>query len=643
MNRQFHSYKTLFLQNLNPRNSSYGGVLLFNDRSLTMATVAPPAHEAADLLKNLSLNSQTKSLEILEPTKKSSVDTGKGQVLPGNFMDPTMAYFPNGYPSTAYFYGGYDGTTNDWGDYSRYADPSVVDLAHGIYGYGYAPYGPYSPAGSPVPTVGHDGQLYGAQNYQYSSPYFQPLTPTSGQFSATVAYPKGEITTHTAAGQLPLASGANKGIFYGGGIGVGLKESTGPVPMRPTTYENSAFNINGSYGRSSQNGYQDLRYSYDGSLCYGPQVRNNCVASRTQNHLLTPRPMSCVNTTAYGQYGNTCQSGYGYGTNAYDLQNNEFNPRGRPNGFFSYSSGSSDYLNELNRGPRTTTTKNLKPTTPITIAVKGQNITLSPTIKIENKSKEVEEFNVTPDREQYNKTGFPETYADAKFFVIKSYSEDDVHKSIKYNVWASTQNGNKKLDAAFQEAQQKYGSCPVFLFFSVNTSGQFVGVAEMVGPVDFDKSLGYWQQDKWIGCFPVKWHIVKDIPNILLKHIVLEYNEYKPVTNSRDTQEVNVERGLQMIKIFKEHSSKQCILDDFQFYEDRQRKIQEIKAKQQQIRTHAWEGKPVIGEKFKEGRKVEVKKSEDLVNEVKLANSVQDIVAEPAENKMLLNGLALGC
>lgn len=72
----------------------------------------------------------------------------------------------------------------------------------------------------------------------------------------------------------------------------------------------------------------------------------------------------------------------------------------------------------------------------------------------------------------------------------------------------------------------------------VNTSGQFVGVAEMIGPVDFSKTLDYWQQEKWIGCFPLKWHIVKDVPNSILKHITLENNENKPVTNSRDTQDV---------------------------------------------------------------------------------------------------------
>jgi YTH domain-containing family protein len=74
----------------------------------------------------------------------------------------------------------------------------------------------------------------------------------------------------------------------------------------------------------------------------------------------------------------------------------------------------------------------------------------------------------------------------------------------------------------------------------VNTSGQFVGVAEMVGPVDFNKTLEYWQQDKWSGCFPLKWHIVKDVPNNILKHIIIENNENKPVTNSRDTQEVRI-------------------------------------------------------------------------------------------------------
>lgn len=108
----------------------------------------------------------------------------------------------------------------------------------------------------------------------------------------------------------------------------------------------------------------------------------------------------------------------------------------------------------------------------------------------------------------------------------------------------------------------------------------------MTGRVDFSKNVEYWQQDKWIGCFPVKWHIVKDVPNSLLKHITLENNENKPVTNSRDTQEVKLEQGLQLLKIFKDHTSRQCILDDFDFYEDREKRIREKKAKQQQFQKH---------------------------------------------------------
>ncbi|KAJ4874427.1 evolutionarily conserved C-terminal region 8 [Raphanus sativus] len=160
------------------------------------------------------------------------------------------------------------------------------------------------------------------------------------------------------------------------------------------------------------------------------------------------------------------------------------------------------------------------------------------------------------------------------FFVIKSYREDDIHKSIKYSVWSSTLNGNKKLDSAYQESQKKVaeksGTCHVFLFFSVNASGQFCGVAEMTGRVDYEKSMDFWQQDKWTGYFPVKWHIIKDVPNPQLRHVILENNENKPVTNSRDTQ-VRLLQGSEVLNIFKNYVAKTSILDDFEFYENREK------------------------------------------------------------------------
>ncbi|XP_010102694.2 uncharacterized protein LOC21398585 isoform X1 [Morus notabilis] len=182
-------------------------------------------------------------------------------------------------------------------------------------------------------------------------------------------------------------------------------------------------------------------------------------------------------------------------------------------------------------------------------------------------------------RNKCNQPDFVTEYKDAKFFVIKSYSEDNVHKSIKYGVWASTPSGNKKLDAAYREAKEK--DIPIFLLFSVNCSAQFCGVAEMVGPLDFNNNVDYWLQDKWTGQFPVKWHIIKDVPNSQFRHIIIKDNDNKPVTNSRDTQEVELKHGNDMLNILKNHEDCSSILDDFDFYEERQKAMEERKAGQQ--------------------------------------------------------------
>ncbi|KAK3160776.1 hypothetical protein QOZ80_1BG0064310 [Eleusine coracana subsp. coracana] len=180
---------------------------------------------------------------------------------------------------------------------------------------------------------------------------------------------------------------------------------------------------------------------------------------------------------------------------------------------------------------------------------------------------------------EYNRHDLRVDYTYAKFFVIKSIGEADVHKSIKYGVWSSSSSGNIKLDNAFRDAdrisKRNNTKCPVFLFFSVNGSGHFCGMAEMVGPVDFQRDMDFWCQDKWSGCFPVRWHIVKDIPNYSLQHITLQNNEYKPVTHSRDTQEIPYIPGITVLKIFKDIKVKECLFDDFMRYE-----VEEARVKQ---------------------------------------------------------------
>lgn len=107
----------------------------------------------------------------------------------------------------------------------------------------------------------------------------------------------------------------------------------------------------------------------------------------------------------------------------------------------------------------------------------------------------------------------------ARFFVIKSYTEDDVHKSLKYEIWSSTEPGNKRLDKAFKDTA---GRGPIYLFFSVNASGHFCGMAEMLTPVDYTRSSTVWASDKWKGVFKVRWIFVRDIPNSNLRHIKLK-------------------------------------------------------------------------------------------------------------------------
>lgn len=65
----------------------------------------------------------------------------------------------------------------------------------------------------------------------------------------------------------------------------------------------------------------------------------------------------------------------------------------------------------------------------------------------------------------YNPTTFDTKPTFARYFVIKSFTEDDVHKSLKYEIWSSTDPGNKRLDKAFKETA---GRGPIYLFFSVN-------------------------------------------------------------------------------------------------------------------------------------------------------------------------------
>ena len=170
-----------------------------------------------------------------------------------------------------------------------------------------------------------------------------------------------------------------------------------------------------------------------------------------------------------------------------------------------------------------------------------------------------------------NASLFEKVDSNSKYFVIKSFSEEDVHKSIKYGVWSSSKNGNLTLTNAYNITKEKNGN--VYLFFSCNGSGRFTGICRMKTPCDENKHFEFWTQDnKWPGLFDVEWLFIKDVPFKEFKDIIITMKdgEIKPISNSRDTQEIPFEQAKIMIERISKYQNSNTILEHFEFYDLRQ-------------------------------------------------------------------------
>ncbi|KAJ1400488.1 YTH domain [Sesbania bispinosa] len=510
----------------------------------------------------------------------SSIGDVGGSVKEGDMdheylsTDQNVPYPAGGY--YGYYYPGYGGFYGESDNQGYYVGADAVDLQYpvmqadnGSYVYlmpgfqtGYSSYFPMSPTGV-------DGQYVGHHVYPPGSIFQQPIG-SPGYFSASLPY--GELLPSMYSWDPSLTT---QDVSQG------------------NAYNELAGKPNGRSNLSSQNHTGGIlsKSVLPPNLSNPSEVKGSTpILEVSSTHVKRNQPKqankapicgSALHSDAKGCLPITKFPTYNQGKGGFLYPNNLLNAKTNTKAWVSteklkFRSKVNDSLNEQNQGPRTANAKGA--------LLSGGNA--ARTLAVDGSGNGNNKIRT----DQYNLPDFPTKYDHALFFVIKSYSEDDIHKSIKYNVWASTPNGNKRLDSAFQDAQkrmdEKGSKCPVFLFFSVNASGQFCGVAEMTGRVDFNKSMDFWQQDKWNGYFPVKWHIIKDVPNPQLRHIILENNDYKPVTNSRDTQEVTFPQGVEMLNIFKNHVARTSILDDFEFYESRQKVMQEKKIRQSMPHTN---------------------------------------------------------
>lgn len=159
----------------------------------------------------------------------------------------------------------------------------------------------------------------------------------------------------------------------------------------------------------------------------------------------------------------------------------------------------------------------------------------------------------------------------SRFFVIKSFSEEDVHKGIKYKVWCSTKHGNSQLNNAYYST--KDNGAEVYLFYSCNGSGRYVGVSRLASGLDETNSFKYWTQDqKWAGLFDIEWVFLKDVPFKAFKGIDIKMKDgqIKPVTYSRDSQEIPFTEGKKMLETIEHFTNSNTILEHFEYYDLRQ-------------------------------------------------------------------------
>jgi len=122
----------------------------------------------------------------------------------------------------------------------------------------------------------------------------------------------------------------------------------------------------------------------------------------------------------------------------------------------------------------------------------------------------------------------------------------------------------------------------------VVNSGQFAGVAQMVGEVRFNLIFNYWWEElKWSGNFPVKWVYVKDLHHDAVAHLSADDT---PITRLKDGSYVPRATGVEVLRSFRATDFVSDIFEAFKFMDGREEKlrykrdkvysyIQELKAK----------------------------------------------------------------
>ena len=144
----------------------------------------------------------------------------------------------------------------------------------------------------------------------------------------------------------------------------------------------------------------------------------------------------------------------------------------------------------------------------------------------------------------------------------------------------------------------------------------------MKSTCDFNKSFELWTQDgKWMGLFDVEWLFIKDVPFKEFKdiNITMKDGEIKPVSNSRDTQEIPFEQAKIMIEKIAKYQNSNTILEHFEFYDMRQDNYE----KNMKMKNNINQNQPQLNQNVNNANNTNANNNKEGNNENKIQNEIK--------------------
>jgi len=158
----------------------------------------------------------------------------------------------------------------------------------------------------------------------------------------------------------------------------------------------------------------------------------------------------------------------------------------------------------------------------------------------------------------------------ARFYVLRSSNDDNIHKAIKYHVWSTTTNGKAVLSNAGKEDEKKGLTPEIYLIFSVVNSNHVLGVAKMTSDVKNEETfMFWWEPAKWFGTFQLSWIFIKDVHFSKFDQIK-EDADGTSFINLKDSTVLNLESGKEVLKVFRDSVPKTSIFGSFAYMDQRE-------------------------------------------------------------------------